>query len=237
MRISNGTLAATATYQSFPDDRFHTNWIIPVRHELTNNLSRSFMSPKPGIAETLHHQVRMNYLTASNVAAVLGHNPYCSPQNAFKRYVLKTQSGGSKATRKGQEMEPIIARLFVERSNLPCVHGEGLCISRRHSFLAATFDLLTYEGIPVEIKTLVTRKPKLNELMPFYYWIQCQVQMEVAEAPYCYYVEYKEESEGEGEYFAVHKIARDASWMQSMLPRLATFWNQVLALRAKLNIV
>lgn len=179
----------------------------------------------------------MRYLTASNVAAVIGANPYCSVKQVFRKYVLKQESGSNYFTRQGIEMEPFIAQKFVEQVMLPVIYNQGVALSTRYPFLGASFDLLTCTGIPVEIKYLVSRKPKENELLPFMYWVQCQVQMEVADAPYCYYVEYKEACKDDGEYFSVCKLERDSAWFESIVPRLEEFWHAVCKLRSGLSKV
>lgn len=123
----------------------------------------------------------------------------------------------------------------MNETSIACVYNEGLHISKRFPFIGATFDLLTIHGIPVEIKLLVSRKPEQYPYMPPMYWVQCQVQMEVADSDMCYYVEFKEATETEPEYFCISTIRRDKEWFDNVAPRLKEFWDQVTELRQSLG--
>lgn len=233
-------LKASASYQSFGDNpAIATNFLVPVSYAAGHVIRRSLLSPKPLHNETAHHKLRAQYLTASNIAAVLGANPYRSPLSVLRSYVNPhAQRKGNMFTRRGRDMEPFIANKFVEATAIPCIYDQGMCVSAHHPFIGATFDLLTVAGIPVEIKCLVSRQPgPITELAPFMYWVQCQVQMEVANAPYCYYVEYKEESGPEPEYFSIVRIDRDLPWFTRILPILQAFWAEVCELRSKLKTI
>ena len=232
----SSVVKAHAFYEGFVhEDRLFTNFLIPLSTSAYNILKDGFFFPKPVQNEELHHDLRRRYLTASNVAAVLGCNPYCSQRAVFQKYVLRDSGKDNYFMRQGREYEPFIARKFVQYTQIPCIYNQGLAISKEHPFLGASFDLLTIEGIPVEIKFMVSRKPTKKELLPFMYWIQCQVQMQVAKAPFCYYVEYKEEKGDEKEYFNIIRLARDDAWFSSVIAKLQTFWHEVCLLRSGLS--
>lgn len=225
-----------AAYEAFHNNaNLFTYFYTPLSRAAYNILRRGFFYPKPIANEDAHHNLRMRYLTASNVAAVIGANPYCSVKQIFKKYVLKEPGASNYFTRKGRDMEPFIAQKFVQATMLPCIYNQGLALSRRYPFLGASFDLLTHTGIPVEIKFLVSRTPKDGELVPFMYWVQCQVQMEVADASHCYYVEYKEASNDNAEYFSITKLHRDSRWFEGVAPQLEEFWDAVCKLRSGLS--
>jgi putative phage-type endonuclease len=230
-------IRASAAYDPFTKhEKLSTKFLLPVSRSASHIIRRSFFSPKPEYDEKAHHSLRAQYITASNVSAIIGANPHCSQRMVFKSYFTKNRAGaGNRFTRKGITMEPFIANKFVQSTGIPCMYGQGLCVSAHYPFLGATFDLITITGIPVEIKCLVTRRPATDTLMPFMYWVQCQVQMEVAQAPCCYYVEYKEETGTEPEHFSIVLVERDATWFAQILPVLQSFWAQVCELRSRLK--
>lgn len=221
----------TFKYSAF-DSYFDTCLYIPTSPGLRNILVRSFFSPRPS-DQKRHHRLRHNYLTASNVASVLNINPYCSVRSILERYIHPyIEQKDNYIMKRGRDMEPIIADMFVKATNIPCVHSQGLTPHSKYKFLAATFDLLTLDGIPVEIKCLVKRKPTTECIMPVMYWVQCQIQMQVAEADKCFYVEFKERTETDEEYFNILTIRRDDQWFNRVLPLLEEFWNVVCNYRS-----
>jgi hypothetical protein len=61
----------------------------------------------------------MRYLTASNVAAVIGANPYCSVKQVFRKYVLKQDGSSNYFTRKGIEWSRLLHRNLWSMSVCP----------------------------------------------------------------------------------------------------------------------
>jgi len=222
---------ANFTYDKF-DEQYDTQLYVPISDNVQRVLTRSFFHPRPS-DELRHYRLRHNFLTASNVAAVLGMNPYCTIQTIMDKYMRPfSPAPDNYFTKRGKDMEPFIAQKFVRSTKIPCIHNQGLVQHRTYKFLGATFDLLTHTGIPVEIKCLVKRVPKQDEVMPKMYWVQCQIQMQVAESPFCYYVEYKERTETESEFFNIIVINRDDDWFYQVVPILERFWNTVTEYRS-----
>jgi hypothetical protein len=124
-------------------------------------------------------------------------------------------------------MEPVIAERFVRAMNVPCIYNQGMVVHKSHPFLAATFDLLTTQGIPVEIKYMVSRKPTTDIVMPCMYWVQCQIQIQCADSPYGYYVEYKEKQKDAPEHFRIMTVRRDQEWFDKNIGLLRQFWDIV----------
>lgn len=222
---------ANFTYEKF-DEAYDTQLYVPITGNVQRMLTRSFFHPRP-TDELRHHRLRHNFLTASNVAAVLGMNPYCSVKTILDKYTRPfVPAPDNYFTKKGKNMEPIIAQKFVRATQIPCIHNQGLVTHNVYKFLAATFDLVTHTGIPVEIKCLVKRAPKTDTVMPKMYWVQCQIQMQVTEAPYCYYVEYKERTSDCPEYFNILVLNRDDDWFYQIVEYLEAFWKTVTEYRS-----
>ena len=65
----------------------------------------------------------------------------------------------------------------------------GLIIHDTYPFLGASPDGITENGIMIEIKCPFRRK--ITGIPPFYYWVQCQLQLEICDLTYCDFVEYE----------------------------------------------
>lgn len=213
-----------------------TSLLVPFHPRVRDILKYSLTSPKPSEEEARHHLLRRQYITASNVASILGCNRYKSRRAVFKQYVLGDTARRNTFMQRGIEMEPVIANKFVQASGKHCIYNHGLCVSKRFDFIGATFDLLTTDGFPVEIKYLANRQPDPSAPVPFIYWVQCQVQMEVADSLSCYYVEYKEGQDDQPDYFSILQIERDTAWFDSIVPFVKQFYDDVMVLRRVLLI-
>jgi len=222
---------ATFQYEAF-DTYYNTQLYVPISSGLRRILTRSFFSPRPDDTAR-HHQLRHNYLTASNVAAVLNMNPYCSLRSVLEKYMQPyTEGPDNYFMKQGRLMESKIADKFVRATNIPCVYNQGLTPHSKYKFLAATFDLISCDGVPIEIKYLVKRNPTEDTLMPTMYWVQCQIQMQVAESDKCFYVEYKRQTAHDSEHFNILTVRRDDEWFNQIIPVLEEFWNVVCNYRS-----
>lgn len=227
----NHIMTGAFSYKLF-DTTYDTQLYVPISTNLKNVLTRSFFSPKATDGDK-HHRFRHNYLTASNVASALNMNPYSSVRHILEYYMNPYKpSTDNHFMKRGREMESVIASKFIESTGLSCVFNQGLTIHPDYPFLAATFDLLTIEGVPVEIKFMVSRNPSYSTIMPKMYWVQCQIQMQVAQSQYCYYVEYKQPNEIDPEHFSIITIQRDDQWFNNALPVLKEFWDVVCSYRS-----
>lgn len=122
------------------------------------------------------HELRNKYITASEAAVLLGHNPYSSPSK------LKKDNGfvGNAYTFIGQVLEPVVVditnRILLSKFRLYETENEGKVFYTKGS-LGATPDA-TDGSMLLECKST---KPdtylKYKEAPPFQYLIQLQVQL------------------------------------------------------------
>jgi putative phage-type endonuclease len=97
-------------------------------------------------------EVRMTMLTASDVAAVLGKNPYDSRIQLLRKKVgQENRFTGNACTRYGQANEDLAGRRYAEVYNKK-TYTYGLMRHRDHPWLGASPDLITADGRIVEIK-------------------------------------------------------------------------------------
>ena len=207
------------------------DYVVPISHDVADVYRRSLPRPCPNRCSDSHHCLRKHYLTASRVAGILQMG-YGSPEYILKQYVLDLRVKETPAMCEGRSMEPYILRRFSETTGVLCTHSVPLTVHKELPWLAASFDGLTgFLGEPVEIKYMHTRHPRNDEICPIAYWVQMQIQMEVADKENCYYVEYKPASRmgynEDAEYFNICVVKRDREWFKGVLPRLQWFWNLV----------
>lgn len=135
-------------------------------------------------------KMRENMLTASTIASVINQNPYQTRQDLLneKTGIKKRKKFGSTATNKGILFEPVAGAVY-EAIYQKTVHEYGLIPHPEHSFIGASPDGITEDGIMLEIKCplsrVITGKP------PIYYWMQTQIQMEVCDFEHCHFMECK----------------------------------------------
>lgn len=160
------------------------------------------------------YDMRKNKITASSAASLLIKNdaicrPYiettnpgdkfkvdgkcANPYSSKNEFVLEKcgySQGfkGNVATLWGQKYEPVAAR-FYEKLKQTKIHEFGLIAHDTIPFLAASPDGITDDGIMVEIKCPYVRQVDVG--IPFVYWVQVQIQLEVCDLEYCDYIENK----------------------------------------------
>jgi len=177
----------------------------------------------PGSPEWL--AARINSIGASEMAAVLGKDPYKTPYQLWlEKTKRKPGFEGNAATERGTEMEPKIrAQYEIELGfvDLP----EKCVVHPEHSFLTATLDGLSEDNkIILEIKypSEKSHLMAVNGEVPNHYWIQCQHQlMCVPEAEINHYVSHRDEQN------AVVKVEPDLEFQAKMLKAAIAFWELV----------
>lgn len=116
-------------------------------------------------------------------------NPYSNKNDYIKEKAGHVQSvfTGNVATLWGQKYEPIATHLYSLLNDNIEVLEFGLIVHPVISWLGASPDGITTEGKMLEIKCPLRRK--INGIPPFYYWIQCQIQLEVCDLDVCDFFE------------------------------------------------
>lgn len=86
----------------------------------------------------------------------------------------------------GKKYEEVANRLYGKITGKK-VHEFGLISHSRLKWLAASPDGITEEGVMLEIKCPKSRK--IDSAVPIYYWVQCQIQLEVCNLEKCDFLE------------------------------------------------
>ncbi len=198
------------------------------------------------------YEARNNMLTASDCAAALDCNPHESSRELLVRKIGQgvVPSESSPAVAWGNTYEPIARDIYADRIGCS-VHEVGLIPHRTYPWLGASPDGVVCGiggkcGKIVEIKCPVTRK--VTGDVPYPYWIQIQIQLEVCDIDLCDFVDCKFEVCDEEQYAlakgekgimsgtlwhlktcSITSVSRDRDWFAANIGALNTFWNRVAA--------
>jgi putative phage-type endonuclease len=163
-------------------------------------------------------------ITASDIASAIGENHYESVDAFIKKKVLKTKWAGNAATAHGTLLEPLVRDLYDARTGRKS-HEIGLVRHREYSWLGASPDGVTEDGLLIEIKCPLTRK--IEPKVPKHYLPQVQLQLEITDLEECDFIQYRPGKEGAPEEFVVVRVQRDRAWFQSNLPAMRAAWDRI----------
>ena len=177
-------------------------------------------------------EARKGRLTASDAAAALGQNRYCSPDDLLARKA-NPNSGplpprAQEACDWGTKWEPHAARVY-ERITGNRVWECGLFVHPEHDFLAASPDGLVDSGpgpggmkLLIEIKAPYRRRV-IDSNVPPQYMPQLMLQMECLNADAVDFVQYVPECISGPEQVMITRIVRDREWFLKYLPVMSEF--------------
>lgn len=117
-------------------------------------------------------------------------NKCANPYSSKKDYILSKcghrQFTGSEATYWGTMLEQVATDIYSRREKRKIIEF-GLLPHPSIDFIGASPDGISPEGVMLEIKCPFRRK--ITGVPPFYYWIQMQLQLEVANLKNCDFLE------------------------------------------------
>lgn len=189
------------------------------------------------------HGVRQKMITASNAASILGvRGAHCSKSMLMRRktgvfdpLADQNRETDSAAMAHGRKFEAEAGRVFAELTGHKLVNEDiGLLTHPTYTWLGASPDFVTYSGELVETKCPYSRVIVDGEV-PAHYMPQVQLQLEICDAPRCYFVQYKPPTAMFHGQMDVTVVERDPAWMANALPKLLDFWNQVEAFYARVG--
>jgi len=148
------------------------------------------------------YALRKTMITASDWAKAIG--KACSGNKndlILKKCNMGPKFKGNQYTQWGVKYEPVATRLY-ELRNGTIIHEFGVLRHPKYPFLGASPDGISPLGIMLEIKCPFTRK--ITGIVPQYYWVQIQGQLEVCDLQYCDFLECRIE-----EYCGLEDYLRD----------------------------
>ncbi len=145
---------------------------------------------------TLSEEICKIYVESLNIKGFKYDNNKClSSYDTLEDYIIKkcdafngvTVYKDTVFTLWGKKYEEIATRWYRRYYNTGIIEF-GLLPHSRIKWLGASPDGITPDGIMLEIKCPYSRK-LINGYIPIHYWIQIQVQLEVADLDFCDYLE------------------------------------------------
>ena len=175
------------------------------------------------------YETRDGILTASDCATAIGKNPYGkNPRRQLIWKKAKVVGAGmspqmAKATQHGKKYEKEALQIYMcQNPHLAPVFEVGLVMHDKHTFLGASPDGVTKDGIVIEIKCPISRTIT-NEVPPVYI-PQVQLQMECLDLEVAHFIQYRpKRSEFEPMELEVTVVHRDREWFQTYLPLMQKF--------------
>ena len=157
---------------------------------------------------------------ASASASILGLNPWQTEVDVWNDLVNGANpQEDNLAMWLGREMEPIIKKLFMDKTGLKVHNDNKIRIDDKYNFLTTNLDGLGVgESVPVEYKT--TGAPWDGEI-PDHYFVQIQHQMMVTKSPHIYFVSL---SMGRRKELIIEKYERNNEFINDMRSTLVNFW-------------
>jgi putative phage-type endonuclease len=152
-------------------------------HEIIKKLDAA---PQPEQRSPEWFAMRETMITASDMATAIEENPYQRPLDLIKKKCHITGYTPNKYTEWGVKYEPV-ADLVYKYIIGKEIKEYGLLKHDTISMIGASPDGITADGIMVEIKCPFCRK--ITGIVPHYYWIQIQIQLEVCDLEWCHFEE------------------------------------------------
>lgn len=176
--------------------------------------------------------LRDTMITASDVASAIGESRYESPDAFVKKKVLRTKWAGNAATAHGTLLEPFVRDLYDQKTGRKS-HEIGLVQHREYTWLGASPDGVTEDGLLIEIKCPLTRK--IEAKVPKHYLPQVQLQLEITDLDACDFIQYRPAGPPDEngvshppEEYVVVRVHRDREWFAKHLPAMRAAWDRIV---------
>ena len=205
------------------------------------------------------YKIRHNLITASECSSALEANPFQKKIDLLKKKCVPIQNDTNlnPAIYWGKKYEHVAFNFYQKIKNVKC-YDLGLLIHDNYKWLGASPDGISDKNILLEIKCLYNRE--LRNEVPYYYWIQTQIQMEVCDIDYCDFIqvvfrEHKNEqnmkkyltnnksiSFGKNTYqdidfywsiddYNIISVKRDKEWFKNNVKKLKLFYDDIMFYR------
>jgi len=127
-------------------------------------------------------------ITSTNIAKIIGHNPYSSKQDLLLTKLGNQVARGTRHIQRGNQYENEALALFSRLSGIAVrvPVGKGFVRSKKHNFLATSPDAMTLDGRLVEVKVPLN----FSQGIPLLYIPQLQFSMYILGCRSSFYVEY-----------------------------------------------
>lgn len=175
-------------------------------------------------------------VTASDVPAICGENPWNNARGVLHKKIFKITSPDTEDTLRGRRGEPVAIALFCKKTGAR-VDYPGYAKHATYSWFGGTVDGIATmpdgKRVVIEVKCPKQIKPEL----PGHYIGQVQSYMEICDMEECVFIQYKAAGPRSQEKLTMITVPRDRAYMNLRLPVLRRFWERMQYMGAYTNRV
>jgi putative phage-type endonuclease len=201
--------------------------VIPktIHHSLARILQRNSRIKQK---TKLWFTTRARLISCSDIASVVGENPYSNRKQVFKKKTGQSRPfKGNFATRRGNDLEPMAISVYEKVSGKKVWPEDiGLLLHDDYPQIGGSPDGITSDGILIEIKCPLTREI-IPGFIPKQYVAQVQVLMEICDLQVAHFVQFKPGNRYSDEVLDITIVNRDRKYFARVLPLLLDFMSDV----------
>ncbi|MGA0448015.1 MAG: lambda-exonuclease family protein [Candidatus Phytoplasma pyri] len=160
------------------------------------------------------HEHRKNYINASEVASLMGLNPFESKEELIKKKIFKIKFKTNDAIEHGKKTEKkanLFFSLKMKKNYTPTVFINDIFSASLDGYHNESNSLL-------EIKCPINKESKSwedffkKDIIPIYYWVQIQCQIFCSECDKAYFLVYFNDND-----YKFIEVIRDDNFIQKMI--------------------
>ncbi|MGA0448041.1 MAG: lambda-exonuclease family protein [Candidatus Phytoplasma pyri] len=171
---------------------------------------------------SLWHKHRINYINASEVAAIMNLNPFESRKKILEKKIFYQKQEMNGAMRHGKRLEPQ-ARFFFnqykKKNFLPIVCVKDFMSASLDGWDDQTKSLLEIK-CPISFKTKTWKYFFEKEKIPMIYYAQIQAQIYCSRAEKAYFLVYQNDKN-----LKIQEIEKNKNFINNMLTICQEFYN------------
>ncbi|MDV3198394.1 MAG: YqaJ viral recombinase family protein [Vigna little leaf phytoplasma] len=178
------------------------------------------------------HEHRKNYINASEVAAIMGLNPFESKKKIFKRKLFEEKVEENGAMRHGRRLEPEARKFFNETNKIqfkPMVFVKNFISASLDGWYENNRSVLEIK-CPITCNTQTWNNFFLHDKIPMFYYAQVQAQLYCSEGIKVFFFVYHTYQKAK-----VKEILRDDVFIEKMYYECNVFYNLLQKAKTILN--
>ncbi|MEZ0180030.1 lambda-exonuclease family protein ['Camptotheca acuminata' phytoplasma] len=168
------------------------------------------------------HIHRKKYINASEVAIIMGFNPFDNKKNLLKRKLFDEKIEDNKFMQHGRKLEPKARNFFndINKTNFkPLVCVKEFFSASLDGWNAETNSLLEIK-CPLYINSKTWQKFFINGEIPEYYYAQIQAQIYCSDAEKAFFLVFQDYQNAK-----VKEVNRDPEFLEKMYEECLKFYN------------
>jgi len=169
---------------------------------------------------------RNDDVTASDVPAICGENPFNCARGVLFKKVFRISSPDTVDTLRGRTNEPVAIKWFCEVTNAT-VEYPGYLKHAKYPWFGGTVDGIATmpDGRRVVIEVKCPRQ--IKDEIPLHYVGQVQSYMEICDIDMCLFIQSRAAGPRSPRRLKVRGVERDRGYMALRLPALWRFWERM----------